>query len=412
MKKIFSVILLALTLLWANNIYAAEDHVILENYQDFMSRDQYDQLNEDLAQIQENYDVNIYFIYDTSIDDSDNGVKTYADEFLASHSYNSNNVAIVMSSSYYYVAANGDGANEVIKRDEAVFDRFYSRASMLSSSDPNAFFEGITNAYQYVLELINAKTYQSDAPVSKEKALVNDFSNIMSDDEEERLNRKLQKIKNKYGFDAVVVTTDSFNGMSARDYADDFYDYSQYSKDGILFVLNMTERTWYVSTKGKGIDYFTDYGIDAIFEEMAEDLSDGKYYDAFVIYADKVEKYVVNGMQGNVVDVGNEEKSFGVFNVMISAIVGAISSLITSLSLRGRMKNVSRQHFARNYIVSDTFDINGASDMLVNRHVSRTRRPRRDDSIGRGSGPSHMGGGSKVHTSSSGSSHGGHGGHF
>ncbi|MBQ1379803.1 MAG: hypothetical protein IIY76_07340 [Erysipelotrichaceae bacterium] len=131
-----------------------------------------------------------------------------------------------------------------------------------------------------------------------------------------------------------------------------------------------------------------------------------------MIYADKVEKYVVNGMQGNVVDVGNEEKSFGVFNVMISAIVGAISSLITSLSLRGRMKNVSRQHFARNYIVSDTFDINGASDMLVNRHVSRTRRPRRDDSIGRGSGPSHMGGGSKVHTSSSGSSHGGHGGHF
>ena len=373
MKKIFSVILLALTLLWANNIYAAEDHVILENYQDFMSRDQYDQLNEDLAQIQENYDVNIYFIYDTSIDDSENGVKAYADEFLASHSFNSNNVAIVMSSSYYYVAANGDGANEVIKRDEAVFDRFYSRASMLSSSDPNAFFEGITNAYQYVLELINAKTYQSDAPVSKEKALVNDFSNIMSDDEEERLNRKLQKIKDKYGFDAVVVTTDSFNGMSARDYADDFYDYSQYSKDGILFVLNMTERTWYVSTKGKGIDYFTDYGIDAIFEEMAEDLSDGKYYDAFVIYADKVEKYVVNGMQGNVVDVGNEEKSFGVFNVMISAIVGAISSLITSLSLRGRMKNVSRQHFARNYSVSDTFDINGASDMLVNRHVSRTR---------------------------------------
>lgn len=170
MKKIFSVILLALTLLWANNIYAAEDHVILENYQDFMSRDQYDQLNEDLAQIQENYDVNIYFIYDTSIDDSDDGVKTYADEFLASHSFNSNNVAIVMSSSYYYVAANGDGANEVIKRDEAVFDRFYSRASMLSSSDPNAFFEGITNAYQYVLELINAKTYQSDAPVSKRKS--------------------------------------------------------------------------------------------------------------------------------------------------------------------------------------------------------------------------------------------------
>ena len=98
------------------------------------------------------------------------------------------------------------------------------------------------------------------------RAKVNDYANVLSDSEELKLNERLQKIKDKYGFDAVIVTTDSYNGMSASDYADDFYDYNGYSKDGLIFVLNLEEREWYVATKGKAITYFTDYGIDVIFE--------------------------------------------------------------------------------------------------------------------------------------------------
>ena len=416
MRKMMKLILiLLLSLLPVTSVFAESAHVVFENYSDFMSDEDYKQLQEDLIQVKENYDIDIYFVYDTSITDSEKGVEEFAKDFLSKNGSAANNVVIAMSESYYYVQAAGTAAAEVIRNDEAIFDRFYSRASKLSDSDPSAFAEGIRAAYQYVVELVNAKVYESDAPVSANKAFVNDYSDLFSDSEEEKLNRRLQKIKDKYGFDAVVVTTDSFNGMSARDYADDFYDYSQYSDDGIVFILNMSERTWYVSTKGKGIDYFTDYGIDVIFEEMADDLGDGRYYDAFVIYADQVETYIENGISGNVVDVDNDVKQkpkFGIFNVVISAIAGAISSLATSLGLRSKMNNTVRQRGARNYVVRDSFNVNGASDMLVNRHVSRVRRPRRDDSF-RSSGPSRpSGGGSSFHTSSSGSSHGGHGGHF
>ena len=417
MKKILR--LMIVVLLLALNLHGVraeeEEHVIIEDYSDYMTAAQYKQLNDDLAHIKEDYDISIYFIYDTSITDTDEGVAEYANGFLKDHGSCANNVAIVMSSSYYYVAANGTAAGEVLKNDDAIFNRFYSRASALSQSDPNAFFEGITDAYQYVVKIVNEKVYQSDAPVSAAKAFVNDFSDLLSDEEEEKLNRKLQKIKEKHGFDAVVVTTDSFNNMEAGDYADDFYDYSQYSEDGIVFILNMAEGTWYVSTKGKAIDYFTDYGIDEIFDEMVGSISNGEYYKAFVIYADRVEEYITNGEEGDIIDIDNhkEKKSFGPLNLFISTIAGAISSLITGLSLSGQMKNTSRQHFAGNYIVSNSFHINGASDMLVNRHVSRTRRVR-DDRPSGGSRPSSgfSGGGSSVHTSSSGSSHGGHGGHF
>ncbi|MCR4632795.1 MAG: TPM domain-containing protein [Erysipelotrichaceae bacterium] len=417
MKKVMKLLLIGLlALLCTNMVFAQDQHVVFEDYSDFMSEEDYRKLNEDLAQIKENYDIDIYFVYDTSIKDSEEGVEQFAKDFLSKNASAASNVVIAMSESFYYIQASGAAASEVIKNDEVIFDRFYSRASKLSDSDPSAFAEGIRSAYQYVVKLVNEKTYESDAPVSQQRALVNDYSDLLSDEEEEKINAKLQKIRDKYGFDAVVVTTDSFNGMSARDYADDFYDYSQYSDDGIVFILNMSERTWYVSTKGRGYDFFTDYGIDMIFEEMADELSDGHYYKAFVIYADQVEEYIVNGMNGDIADIDNEVKkkpAFGPFNVLISAIVGAISSLITSLTMHSKMKNTAHQRGARNYVVRDSFHITGASDMLVNRHVSRVRRPTRDDSH-RSSGPTHMGGGggSSIHTSSSGSSHGGHGGHF
>ena len=417
MKKLFRLfIILAMLVLSVFNVYAADDHVYITDYEDFITQKQYDDLNEDLDHIRDDYDIDIYFIYDTSITNSEDGVKRYAESFVDSHRGASNTVAIVMSESSYYVAARGNASDDVLNRSDVIWNRFYSRASNISSSDPNAFYEGIVNCYQYVVKLVNEKNYQSDAPVSVMKALVNDYADLLSDSEEEKLNRKLQRIKDNYGFDTVIVTTNSLNGMKASDYADDFYDYSQYGEDGLLFLLDMGSRTWYVSTKGKAADYFTDYGIDEIVDEMMGDLGDAKYYDAFITFSNRVAEYIISGNKGDIIDVdgpGEKKKEkFGIFNVAISALLGFFSSLITTLSMKSGMRSVSRQHYARNYIVNNSFYLNGASDMLVNRHVTRTPRPRRDDSF-HSSGPSSSGGGgSHMHTSSSGSSHGGHGGHF
>ena len=416
MKKILKTLLIALMMMLCVNALNADiGHVVIDNYSDYMSAQQYNQLEEDLEQIESNYNIAIYFVFDSSIENTEAGIREYAQAFIDSHSASKNNVALIVNSNYYQLVASGSEYQTVLSDSDAIWNCFYAKASKVSAGNPDAFYEGIVDYYQYVVKLINEKTYSSNAPTVKGRPLVNDFANLMSDKEEANLTAKLQKIKEKYGFDAVVVTTDSYNGMSARDYCDDFYDYNGYAKDGILFLLGMDDRTWYVSTKGKASEYFTDYGIDEIFEEMESDLNHERYYDAFVVYADNVDKYIANGMKGNIIDTNNnnKKKSFGGINVMISAIIGAISSLFTSLGLKGQMKNVRKEQFARNYIVGNSFYLTGASDMLVNRHVSRTRRPRREDSGPSGRIPSGGGGGgSHIHTSSSGSSHGGHGGHF
>ena len=228
----------------------------------------------------------------------------------------------------------------------------------------------------------------------------------------EKLETLIQKVREEIQADIVIVTTLDDEGLGAMNYADDFYDYNGYKDDGVLLFISMSTSEMYISTKGKGTDYITDYGIDYIFDQISGDLSSGRFYEAFNKYADQTDKLIKEAESGNVIDVDNKpKKSFGAANVGISAITGLISSLISALVLKGQMRNVHYESYAGNYVAENSFHITGMSDMLVNRHVSRIPRARRNDTSGHS--PTHFsGGGSHTHTSSSGSSHGGHGGHF
>ena len=137
----------------------------------------------------------------------------------------------------------------------------------------------------------------------------------------------------------------------------------------------------------------------------------GNFYEAFTIFADQADYFIDQGRQGNIIDTNNpvkKEKTFGIFNGAISAVVGALSSLFTSLILNGQMKSIKMEKYAGSYVVDRSFVINGSADMLVDTKVSRHYDPPHHES----SSHSSSGGGSSMHTSSSGSSHGGHGGHF
>ena len=409
MKKIIRTILCTLLLLLSvQSISAAGEHVIFDDYSGFLSKSQYDFLNDDLAQVEKNYDVGIYFVFDQSIEDTESGISRYASNFISSHSNASNNVVLVVGNTKYKIEASGDCRSDILSNETVIWDQFYKQASG-SSSD--AFYDGIVSYYQNVLKLINNASNTNTTTVDN-SSLVHDLSGLMSSSEVEKLNSKLQNIKNRYGFDTVILTTDTYNGKSMRDYCDDFYDYNGFGNDGLLLMLNMKDRGYYFSTKGKAIEYFSDYGTQKIFDKMVDDINSGNYYDAFDTYADEVEQYIKNGNAGNIIDVDNQDvkkQSFGFNNVIISAVIAALATLITNLVLQGQLKSVRKERYATNYVVGNSFRLIGSSDMFVNRRVSRVRRPRNDDSSrGGGSRP----GGTHVHTSSSGSFHGGHGGHF
>ena len=110
-----------------------------------------------------------------------------------------------------------------------------------------------------------------------------DEADLLTDEEEEYLRSEIDWMDRMY--DVVIVTTNTLGGKSPMEYADDYYDYNGYgigeSRDGLLFLLSMEDRDWWISTTGHAIYYFYDSTIDYIGELMLDDLGAGKYFDAF-----------------------------------------------------------------------------------------------------------------------------------
>ncbi|MBP5279712.1 MAG: TPM domain-containing protein [Erysipelotrichaceae bacterium] len=408
MKKIIKVLLISLMmLLVSQNVLAAGTHVIINTSENVVSDEQLRLLEDDLIHIEQDYDISIYVVYDETIDDS--RLEDYTNQFINRYFTSANNVGLFINSSYYSIMASGSASDKVLANSESLWNDFLNYAVNANSAEDENLYKGIVAFYQGCVKLINGEVYQSNVPgVTVVTPYVNDYADLLSSDEEQELNRKLLAFKNRYGLDAVIVTTRSTNGMDIDDYADDFYDYNGYGKDGILLIIDMSDRSWYVSTKGKGITYFTDYGIDRIMDDMMPSLSNGRYYAAFDTFADDVESYTRSALDGDIIDYHEPKRGFGMGNVLVSAVVGLFASLIAMGILKSQLRSVSRQRFATNYIVDNSFMLTGASDLFVNRHVTRSRRPEPTRSSGGGG----YSGGSSTHTSSSGSTHGGHGGHF
>lgn len=135
----------------------------------------------------------------------------------------------------------------------------------------------------------------SEVNVTESKYLVDD-AHLFTDKEKSELIKKLDSIRNKYNFDIVIHTTNTFNGKSAMEYADDYYDYNGYgygeNHDGCILVINMDSRDWWLSTCGYGITVLTDDRIDDLGNRFSPKLTSSEYYNSMVIFLNQVENYL------------------------------------------------------------------------------------------------------------------------
>lgn len=231
-----------------------------------------------------------------------------------------------------------------------------------------------------------------------------DEADLLSDAEESSLLSKLNEISVRHEMDIVVVTTNTLDGASAMEYADDFYDYNGYRDDGVLFLISMEERDWHISTKGFGIIAITDAGLDHISERFLPDLGEGEYAAAFDIYADFCDKFITQAKTGEPYDVGNLPKDpfDAPMNFLISLGIGLVVGFIATGVMKGQLKSVKSKAEATEYVKSGSMMISESNEYFLYRNVSKTQKAESSSSSG----------GSSTHTSSSGSTHGGGGGKF
>ena len=136
-----------------------------------------------------------------------------------------------------------------------------------------------------------------------------DEADLLTDDEESKLMKKLDKISEDHEFDIIIVTRHSIGSKSSEQYADDYFDYNGCGfgsgHDGILFLISMENRDWAISTTGKGIPYFTDAGQAYMKDQFLPQLKSGNYNKAFNTFTDLCEDFVIQAEKGDPYDYGN-----------------------------------------------------------------------------------------------------------
>lgn len=238
-----------------------------------------------------------------------------------------------------------------------------------------------------------------------------DMADLLSGSEESELSDLLDEISERQRVDIVVVTVDSMEGETAAVYADDFFDYNGYGfgekRDGILLLVSMDEREWYISTTGYGITAITDAGREYISDLFVEDLSTGDYAAAFTSFAMLCDDFITQAKTGEPYDVGNlpgDALGFFVGNLVISFGVAFIIALIVTGVMRVQLKTVHSQSAADDYMKQSSMQLTKKTDLFLYSHVDRRKKVE--------SSSSDSSGGSMTHTSSSGTTHGGGGGKF
>lgn len=249
-------------------------------------------------------------------------------------------------------------------------------------------------------------------------AQIIDSADLLSDQEMIELESKADSLMVQYGMDVVILTVDSLDGQSAQNKADNFYDENGYGDNGVLFLLAMEEREWYISTCGDAIYALTDYGIQQVGFVMVPYLSEGDYYGAFEVFLEELPIYFDALENGKPVD-GYADYSGDYYHgdreeiidyevdsgpsILLSLLIGVAAAGITVLIMRSQMNTKKPQRSAGDYLIQDSYHLHTMQDLFLYSRVNKTRR--QESSSG-------SGGGSSVHRSSGGRSHGGGGGRF
>lgn len=240
---------------------------------------------------------------------------------------------------------------------------------------------------------------------------LNDKAGLLTSTERKELSERLDAVSERQKMDIIIVTLPDLGDYDDPvPMADDIFDYCGYGYgadgDGILLLLEMEDRNWAISTRGRGITVFTDAGQEYIIDRMLDDLGDDNYVAAFSTFVNLCDGFVTQADNDEPYDWDNlprEPLSF--VWIPVSLLIGFIIAKIVVACMKGKLKTVRRQAAANCYVKPDSLDLTESSDLFLYQTVSRTAKPKDDDNGSRS-------GGSSTHTSSSGSTHGGSSGKF
>ncbi len=221
-----------------------------------------------------------------------------------------------------------------------------------------------------------------------------DNAKLLSQGEKERLTQKIQQVEQKYGVRIGIVTQPSLQGRHVGQVANALLDqgYRGAANGGIVLLVSMKERDWYVSTDNTMRARITDEeGVKYIKEEMVPKLSDGKYGEAFEKYVNAVETMVAYyAAEGEPYD---PSAGFNPFAAIAALIIGCMGGYGVRAALIGSMSNVTPAARASEYLTEGSFDLTESDDRFLFMNVTRTAKSKSSNNDHDATDDDHGGGG-------------------
>lgn len=257
------------------------------------------------------------------------------------------------------------------------------------------------------------KTYAVD---SNQK--IYDFSDVLTDEEEQKLTDRMYDFTEKYKIDIVILvdnyqyTQDSQNTT----FATDFYDYNDFGinfekYDGVMLFRNTYEQNPYFDAYsfGNAQLYFYDTRLSNALDYIYDDLHNESYYEGFNKFIDKMEEYYNEGKLTDyyVDDSGFLQKqktsSYYLKMIGLSMLIALIITGIIIYILIKKNKMILKATKATVYMNKEKSKITNVQDNFV---TSNTTSYVISSSSSSGGGHSSSGGSSGGGFSSGGGRHG------
>lgn len=257
------------------------------------------------------------------------------------------------------------------------------------------------------------KTYAVD---SNQK--IYDFSNVLTDEEEQKLTERMHKFTEKYKID-IVILTDNYQyteDSQNTTFATDFYDYNDfginYEKyDGVMLFRNTYEQNPYFDAYsfGNAQLYFYDTRLSNTLDYIYDDIHSKAYYSGFNKFIDKMEEYYNEGkLTDYYVDESGflqKQKTASYYLKMIglSMIIALVITGIIIYTLIKKNKMVLKATKATVYMNKEKSKITNVQDNFI---TSNTTSYVISSDTSSGGGHSSSGGSSGGGFSSGGGRHG------
>ena len=352
----------------------------------------------------------------TTEDTNGKSTMEFADDYFDYNGYSDEGLLLLvdMGSREWWISTEGSCIEaftdtEIQAIGEAV-------AGYLSAEDYKGAFDEFLWWVDYELSNYDGTDVGEDVPerlpAGSATVFIVDEAQLLTEAQEQALEVKIAQLRDGYSNDVVIVTTGDTDGKSAMEYADDYYDYNGYANDGLLLLIDMDNREWWISTKGDGIYAFSDREIQKAGKKIVKSLKSEDYMQACEVFLIEVDEELYDYYDGQMGPVfreagfsGNLKRWWRNINwtavLIAEAVAIAAAFIIVGIMKRG-MKTARPKNQAQDYIRPGSFQLTNSADIYLYSHTTSRRIEHDTDS----------GGGSSTHTSSSGDTHGGGGGSF